>query len=60
MEKLLNVENDWNGKVDCQKVMGPCCMISEDDVAAAIKGIKNIKAAGPTGIVSEMMNTSGV
>ena len=23
MEKLLNVENDWDGKVDCPEVMGP-------------------------------------
>ena len=37
MEKLLNVENDWDGEVDCPEVMGPCCLISEDDVAADIK-----------------------
>ena len=23
MEKLLNVENDWDGEVDCPGVMGP-------------------------------------
>ena len=23
MEKLLNVENDWDGEVDCPEVMGP-------------------------------------
>ena len=37
MEKLLNVENDWDGDVDCHEVMGPCCLISEEDVAASIK-----------------------
>ena len=28
MEKLLNVENDWDGDVDCPEVMGPCFIIS--------------------------------
>ena len=59
MEKLLNVENDWNGEVDYPEVMGPCCLISEEEVAAAIKGLKIGKAAGPTGVVSEMMKASG-
>ena len=39
MEKLLNVENDWDGE-DCPEVMGPCCLILEEGVAAAIKGLK--------------------
>ena len=59
MEKLLNVENDWDGEVDCPEVMGPHCLISEEDVAAAIKGLKIGKAAGPTGVVSEMVKTAG-
>ena len=29
MEKLLNVENDLDGEVDCSEVMGRCCLISE-------------------------------
>ena len=60
MEKLLNVENDWDGEVDCPEVMGPHCLISEEEVAAAIKGLKIGKAAGPTGVVSEMMKAAGV
>ena len=36
MEKLLNVENDWDGEVDCPEVMGPHCLIMEEEVAAAI------------------------
>ena len=59
MEKVLNVKNDWDGKVDCPEVMGPCCLISKEEVAAAIKGLKMGKAVGPTGVVSEMMKTSG-
>ena len=59
MEKLLNVENYWDGEVDCPGVTGPCCLISEEEVAAAIKGLKIGKAAGPTGVVSEMMKAAG-
>ena len=33
MEKLLN-EIYWDGEVDCSEVMGPCCLISEEEVAA--------------------------
>ena len=59
MEKLLNVENDWDGEVDSPEVIGPHCLISEEEVAAAIKGLKIGKAAGPTGVVSEMMKAAG-
>ena len=59
MEKLLNVENDWDGEVDCPEVMGPHCLISGEEVAAAIKGLKIGKAAGPTGVVSEMKAAGG-
>ena len=55
MENLLNVENYWNGEVDCPEVLGPCCLITEEEVAVAINGLKIGKAAGPTGVVSEMM-----
>ena len=27
MEKLINVENGWDGEVNCPKMMGPCCLI---------------------------------
>ena len=57
MEKLLNVENDWDGEVDCPEVMGPCCLISVEEVV--IKDFKIGKAAGPTGVVSEMIKAYG-
>ena len=41
MEKLLNVENDWDGEVDCHEVMWPCCLISKEEVATASKRIQN-------------------
>ena len=40
------------------EVMGPHCLISEEEVAAAIKGLKMGKSAGPTGVVSEMMKAA--
>ena len=59
MEKLLIVENDWDGEVDSPEVMGPHCLISEEGVAAAIKRLKIGKTAGPTDVVSEMMKAAG-
>ena len=46
MEKILNVENVWDGGVDCPEVRGPYYLISEEEVAAAIKGLNIGKAAG--------------
>ena len=59
MEKLLNAENDCDDEVNCPEVMVPSCLISEEEMASAIKGLKMGKAAGPTCIVSEMMKASG-
>ena len=53
------MENDWNGDADCPGMMGPCCFISEEEVAAAIKVLKIGKVAGPTGVLSEMMKAAG-
>ena len=47
-KKPIHVENAWDGDVDCPEVMGPCCLISEEEVAAAIKGLQIEKAAGPS------------
>ena len=55
MENLLNVENNCDGEVDCPEVMGLRCLISEEEVASAIKGLKMGKPASPIGVVSEML-----
>ena len=34
--------------MNCPEVMGPCCLISEEEVVANIKGLTTGKAAGPT------------
>ena len=47
---LLYAENDWDDEVDCPE---------EEEVAAAFKTVKMGKAAGPTGVVSDMMKAAG-
>ena len=59
IEKVLNVEDEWDGEVGCPEIMGPCCLISEEEVAAVTKEIQIGKSAGPTGVVSETMEASG-
>ena len=54
MEKLLNEENTWDNATTCDKVEGPCELIRRDEILKALRLMKKGKAAGPTGIVSEM------
>ena len=58
MEKLMNEENDWDKDVLCDKTEGPCCKISSEEVEKAIKKMKIGKAAGPSGVVSEMIKAA--
>ena len=37
MEKLLNAENNRDCEVLCPEVMGPCCLISKEEVEAVFK-----------------------
>ena len=39
MEKLPNVEINWDCELDCHEEMGPCCFISEEEVVVASKGL---------------------
>ena len=32
MEKLLSVEIDMDTEVGCPEVMGPCCLVLEEEV----------------------------
>ena len=52
MEKLQN-ENTWDNATTCEKVKGPCELIRRN-TSKALRMMKKGKAAGPTGIVSEM------
>ena len=41
MERLLNVENDWDEIVECAEVEGPCEYITEMEVEKAIRQMKS-------------------
>ena len=58
-EKLLNEENEWNDELSAEYVEGPADMISEEEVRQAIQDLKVRKAAGPSGIIAEMIKTAG-
>ena len=60
-ERLLNVEFSWNrdNLSPVKPVSGPPVLITADMVSEAIKKMKSGKAAGPSGIVAEMLKASG-
>ena len=58
MERLLNIENDWDGALEGNKVEGPCELINEKEVEEAIKVMKAEKAGGPSEIVGEMLKAA--
>ena len=59
MEKLLNVENEWDGDVMADMVEGlPPNRISEEEVRTAINESKTGKASGPTEVVIEMIRAA--
>lgn len=60
-ERLLNVEFEWNEE-DLSTVLpvqGPSPLSSNSMIATAIKHMKLGKAAGPSGIVAEMIKAAG-
>ena len=60
-EKLLNEELEWNKDLleNASPTSGPAERITEQEVRTAIAKTKVGKAAGPTGLVSEMLTASG-
>ena len=44
----------FDNATTCEKVEGPCELIRRDEILKALRMMKNGKAVGPTGIVSEM------
>ena len=57
MEKLLNVENNWDGQVECDKVIGPKCHVDAKEVSKAMSKMKCGKAAGPSGVEPENVSS---
>src|SRR5208282_3381371 len=60
-KKLLNEEFEWNKDLleDASPTSGPAERITEEELHAAVAKTKVGKAAGPRGLVSEMLNASG-
>ena len=58
-ERLMNVENDWDGVMEADMVEGPRERITEEEVKRTIRQMKIGKAAGPSGVVSEMLRAAG-
>ena len=60
-ERLLNVEFMWNSDSlpDLEKKIGPPLYITEEMISKAIAKMKTGKAAGPSGIVIEMIRSAG-
>ena len=59
MERLLNIENDWDGVLEGDKVEGPCELINEKEVEEAIKVMKAGKAGGPSEVMGEILKAAG-
>ena len=58
MERILNIENDWDGVLEGDKVEGPYELINKE-VEEAIKVMKAGKAGGPSEVVGEMLKAAG-
>ena len=60
-EKLSNEEFPWNRETltMADVIDRPCEEITIAEVQAAIKKMKNSKAAGPSGVVAEMLKAAG-
>ena len=58
---MSNEEFPWNkdGLVEVGVVNGPTEEISFEEVSAAVKKMKNNKAAGPSGVVADMLKAAG-
>ncbi len=59
MEMLLNAENEWDGNIESNPVLGPAENITEKEVEEAIKAMKSRKVGGPTGVVGDMLKAAG-
>ena len=59
MENLLNVENDWDGKIESIAVDGEVQQITCQEVRSAPRKMKTGKACGPSGVSAELLMHSG-
>ena len=59
MEKLINEENEWDHRIEATVKEGPAGCIRMDEVAAALKKMKRHKAPGMSGLVAELIQSTG-
>ena len=59
MEKLMNEENEGDHSMSTTVKEGPADCTRIDEVAAALKKMKNHKAPGLSGLVAEMTQITG-
>ena len=60
-DKLSNEEFAWDKETltEAGKISGPCEKITVQEVKAAVAKMKNNKAVGPSGVVTEMLKAAG-
>ena len=51
----MNFENIWDGNVKCEVEEGLRCLLSPNEFEEALKQYSQEKAAGPSGVVVELM-----
>ena len=59
MEHLMNVENPWDGHIECKVKEGPRCLISQAEVTSALLHSNRGKSTGPSGVATELILASG-
>ena len=58
-ERLMNVENTWDGRVEADVIEEPIECITEMKVENALSAMELGKAPGPTGASSEILLAAG-
>ena len=59
MEKIMNVENEWDQMVEADLVEGPVEEVTDEELMEAMKKMKLGKAAGPSEVNMDMIIASG-
>ena len=59
MEKIMNVENEWDHMVEADMVKGPVEGVTDEEVMEALNKMKLGKAAGPSKVNMDMIIASG-
>ena len=59
MEKIMNVENEWDQMVEVDMVEGPVEGVTDEEVMEAINKMNLGKAAGPSEVNMDMIIASG-